>query len=396
MNTIKPIPKSREEALNEVLGNPSTTVYNRGFDVSTAGDRTKDISIGIMDIDNAVMQYIVQKIKPSIIQDSERLEVPVMFGYPERWYTVQEKGYLREYAGKLLTPCITITRDTIEANRGLGNKLDANNPHNFLIFEVPYTKKNAYDRFDILNNRQPVKEYKAVVVPDYVTVTYDCSIYTNFIEQNNKILEAFNYASQAYWGEEGRFLFRAKIDNFVTNVNYTQNNERTTVTTFKIVLNGYIIPDTINRDLSYKKKFLSKAQIIFDMEVAGAQDIFNVSIGQTKPIISPIYKPVVNVANVSNEVANYLAVSVLKTVDVVSSNKLTINNATILNAPPALPPTNKNNFTVLLGGQVIPNNYIIYIQQAGSNVEVAVDNVGAGLPALNTLNNDFVVIGKFI
>ena len=79
-------------------------------------------------------------------------------------------------------------------------------------------KKNEYDNFNILNNRIPKKESYAVVVPDYVNLTYDFIISTYYVEQMNKIVEAMNYASDSYWGNPERFKFRARIDNYTTSV----------------------------------------------------------------------------------------------------------------------------------------------------------------------------------
>ena len=95
--TIKPRPKNQKEVLDEMLNitaidpsSPSLSVKprNRGNDVSTKGDRVKDISISIMDIDTAIIKYIEEKIKPSAIQDGNRIIVPVMYGFPERWQTI--------------------------------------------------------------------------------------------------------------------------------------------------------------------------------------------------------------------------------------------------------------------------------------------------------------------
>ena len=36
--------------------------HNRGNDVSTKGDRIKDVSIGIVDIDTAIIKYIEEKL----------------------------------------------------------------------------------------------------------------------------------------------------------------------------------------------------------------------------------------------------------------------------------------------------------------------------------------------
>ena len=59
-------------------------------------------------------------------------------------------------------------RDNIQKVRSIGNKIDANNPNNFGIFQKGYSGQNAYDNFTVLNNRIPTKEFVAVVYPDYV------------------------------------------------------------------------------------------------------------------------------------------------------------------------------------------------------------------------------------
>ena len=88
-------------------------------------------------------------------------------------------------------------RDSIEKNRSLGNKIDANNPNNFAIFQKGYSKKNVYDRFSTLNNRDEVKELYGVIIPDYVNIAYSCIIFTEYVEQMNKIVESINFASDA-------------------------------------------------------------------------------------------------------------------------------------------------------------------------------------------------------
>lgn len=145
--------------------------------------------------------------------------------------------------------------------------MDANNPHNVAYVQKAYNKQNAYDKFDILNNRTPVKEYHTVVVPNYVTVQYSCLVYTYYIEQLNKIIEAINYASDSYWGNPDRFKFRATIDSFTTVTELEAGAERTVRSNFDINLTGYIIPDIIQKDVTVDKKRFSKGQVIIQNEV---------------------------------------------------------------------------------------------------------------------------------
>ena len=94
------------------------------------------------------------------------------------------------------------------------SKIDANGPNNIQVFTKTYNKKNAYSSFDVLNKNFPEKQFYATVVPDYVSLNYDVLISTYFVEQNNKIIEAMNYASDSYWGDPERFKFKAIINSY--------------------------------------------------------------------------------------------------------------------------------------------------------------------------------------
>ena len=86
------------------------------------------------------------------------------------------------------------------------------------------------------------------------------------MEQLNKVIEACEYASDAYWGDPSRFKFRAFIDQFSTATELTLGKDRLVKGTFNIRLRGYIIPDTIQKDLTAIKKYNSKAQVIVTNE----------------------------------------------------------------------------------------------------------------------------------
>jgi len=352
-----------------------------------------------MDIDTSIIKYIEQKIKPAIMQDGNRIQVPVMYGFPERWATIQEKGYLREYSGRFIAPVIVLKRDSLEANRNLGTKIDANRPQNIHAFEVPYTKKNQYDNFAALSNRIPVKEFRMVVMPEYVTLKYSAVVFTNHLEQNNKIIEALQYAANTYWGEENRFQFRANIGSFTTSTEYSVGQDRTTRTNFDITLNGYIIPDTVNRDISYPKKYLSKAQLVFNLETDDLT-VFNPKISPKdiakKAVNFPVAQQTITTVDMTNEVVTYLATLVTKTgasLSLPSNDTIRVLNTSIYPAPAPLPPTDKTQFFVVINTTYIPNNLIVSVTQNGSDVDIVIDTVGLGYNLLTT--NGISVVGKF-
>ena len=107
-----------------------------------------------------------------------------------------------------------------------------------------------------------------------VNVTYSCAISTYYVDQMNKIVEAINYASDSYWGDPERFKFRAMIDDFTNVVETQKGTERVVKTTFNIKLNGYIIPEVVQKSLVSISKFNEKSKIIFSMEVIAGSEFF--------------------------------------------------------------------------------------------------------------------------
>tara|TARA_B100000683_G_scaffold12774_1_gene13468 strand:- start:4787 stop:5542 length:756 start_codon:yes stop_codon:yes gene_type:complete len=240
---------------------------NRGNDVSRSANELDDFRVGIKDIDTAIYYYFNEVIKPSVIQNGKTLNVPVVYGSPERWKAMQNDGFYRDKNGKMQAPLIVFRRETVEKNRNIGNKLDGNNPRNFGVFKQSHSKKNVYDRFSAVNNRVGVDEYFAVAIPDYVNITYSCVIFTDYVEQNNKLVEAINFASDSYWGDPSRFKFRAMIDTYTTSTELVQGSERIVKSNFNIMLLGHIVTDTINALAVNSKKYFSKAAVKITSEV---------------------------------------------------------------------------------------------------------------------------------
>ena len=122
------------------------------------------------------------------------------------------------------------------------------------------------------NYRAPVKEFHTVVVPDYVNMAYSCIIYTYYVEQLNKIVESINYAANSYWGDPERFKFKANINSFTTVTELALGSDRTVRATFDINLNGYIIPDIPQKDLTVDKKRFSTGQVVIQQETVSNFD----------------------------------------------------------------------------------------------------------------------------
>jgi hypothetical protein len=270
-------PKSQRELSQESIENYKVEGFEREkvdlndskkreYQRSVKNDDVKQFTIGLRDIDEAIFYYFNNVIKPSVIQNGVRKNVPVLYGSPERWASVQKDGFYRDRNGKIQVPLLMIKRDSVEKNRNLGNKMDANTPTQFGVFEKKYSQKNRYDRFSVLNTRSITKEYQGIIIPDYVNIIYSCSIFTEYVEQMNKLIEAINFASDAYWGDPEKFNFRAMIDTYTTTTELVQGQDRSIKTNFTINLLGHVIPNGINTLPQGNMKYMNKSAVLFGVE----------------------------------------------------------------------------------------------------------------------------------
>ena len=265
-------------------GSPDVPAIALGPDIRPNQNRANIISkndaksngsfhLGLEAIDEAIFYYFENVIKPSVISNGDMVDVPVIYGSGERWKLAQKDGFYRDKNGKVQTPLVMLKRESIEKRRDLGNKLDANAPQLYITHQEKYTKKNPFDRFALLNNRIPKKEFTATVVPDYVNLTYQGIIWTDYISQLNKIIEAVNYASDSYWGDSERFKFMAMIDSF-NNINELSNDDgRIVRANFSLKLQGYIVPDNVQKKLKEQNtRYFSKAQIVLNQATTVIED----------------------------------------------------------------------------------------------------------------------------
>jgi hypothetical protein len=410
----KPIPKTQKEISNELvepyskagLSNPNDSLsdpsVNRGLQLSFKGDTVKPYTVSIKDIDETIMYYFTEVIKPYVYQNGERISVPVLYGDSERWKNIQKDGYYRDFNGSIMMPILVFRRNSITKNRSIANKLDANQPHLYSSLVKKYSKRNFYDNFNVLTNTIPEKEFYAIVMPDYVTISYSCVVSTYYVEQLNKIVEAINYASDSYWGDPARFKFRAMIDSFTTIQEVNDGQERAVKSTFDIKLNGYIIPDILQKDIASVKKIPMVSKVTFGLEtVQGSTETFaatsNKALGKASTINVVSSNNIIN--NITNGSVDPAALTYLNTNKSLNASAIgTPNNANFggaafLPAPSGFPATSKDNFSFFINGQYVDPLAVISFTDSGASCTLILDVDQLGFSIQTT---DIVTaIGKF-
>ena len=249
----KPIPRSQR------------LIFNRGEKISRnspgATDDVKNLSVGIMDMDSAIMYYFNEVIKPEVEINKEKVKVPCIYASPERWNAISKQGFLRDKKKQIIVPLIAFKRTGMSRNDDMPiDKLDANDPKIFYTFQKKYSQQNRFDKFSVQKNLEPNREYYNVSMPDYMNLTYEFTIWTSYIEQMNKIVEKINYSDGAYWGEPGKMKFKSSIESFSDASQI--DGEKLIQTTFSVNLYGYILPETFDGKTTTQKYLTPKKLII--------------------------------------------------------------------------------------------------------------------------------------
>jgi len=357
MATNKPLPRKQR-------------VLNRGYLYSRSKDDVKNPSVTLMDMDGAITHYFDKVIKPSVEDNGENVKVPIMYASPERWKAIQRDGFMRDKKRQVITPVIVYRRTSIEKDESLPqDKLDANNPNLFYTFEKKFSRVNRYDNFSTQIGLTPQKEYYNVTFPDYVTLTYDFTIWTSYIEQMNKIVEKVVYSDGAYWGDPDRMRFRTSIDSF-TDATEVSDVERLVRTTFTVTMRGYLLPEGNFDHRSTTQKFLTPKKVLFGVDVDTKVDNVTGKAGQF-------------IEELESATTSIPGGSPIDAVGVTTTNSLTLTQGTGVTL-------SQNNFA--FDGSVALNQIVSIGQSVATNSDVTFNSVSASsLTIGDTTFNDGLI-----
>lgn len=251
--------------------NPLRKPLNRAEQLPRADVESRR-GISLYDVDSAIFNYMNDIVVPTLKVDNAEINVPVIYGNAERWKAAQIDGVYRDKRGKIQLPLIMFKRTTVARNESMPML------NRFLHYPSyqKYSKKNVYDKFSILNNFQPRKEVYDVTMPDYVDISYEVMIWTNFTEHMNTIVESFKWAADEYWGDKDKFKFKVEIDSFDKVMEMTDTGERIIRTEFTMLAKAYLIPERFDNLPTTKKSISNRATIVTmetDMSGKASADI---------------------------------------------------------------------------------------------------------------------------
>jgi hypothetical protein len=331
------------------------TPINRGEQIKR--DFTdKGKGVRLYDIDLAIAEHMIDVVVPTVEVFREKVKVPVIYGNPERWKAIQKDGYLRDKSGQIQIPLIMFKRNSVARDEAMASSMNRNLYYPTL---TKYSKKHKYDLFSqMIGTKRPMEQI-SVTMPDYVTISYEVIIWTDFTEHMNKIVEAFQWATDEYWGDKSGFKFRAKIDSFDNTTEVGEGSQRIVRTSFTMLVNAYLLPEKFDNELTHKKSFSPKKVVWgmeFDLSGLGGGNVTQSSI--TKKLY-----------NEYSDVIDFMSIRGSQETTFVDDDTVKLTNVQLPKLPPELIGSFDEDqwFRVYINGVLIPTTKYSYTGSYSTN-----------------------------
>ena len=256
--------QTNQRGLSELGGNESQSI-TPGFDLS------KQYSITLKDIDTSIMSYVKNVVRPNVQEANTQVKVPVMYGNEERWVAARKKGVLRDKNNALILPLIMLKRVSVEKSDMIpGYEHDIRRKYTEIVRNSGWSADNRYTKFNIQVGTMPVFENLVTTIPNYVNITYEFVLWTNFIEQMNPLVETFMEHDKTYWGDVDTYRFISSLDSISDASEMDSKGERFIKSTFSVITKAYLLPQETNSIVMGKmnqvQKRITPAKIVFGFE----------------------------------------------------------------------------------------------------------------------------------
>jgi hypothetical protein len=243
---------------------------NRSEEIRRDNDTIKTPKCTIYDVDNAIVSYLSDIIQLQIVENDKVIPVPIVFANGEKWAQIRARGFMYDNSDKLMTPIVAVKRNSI-TERDILKKLDVNwNPEtnddyarNTLMFENPYSKRNRYDRFSVLQGTRPRRELYISSVPEFVDVSYDLLLWTEYTEQMNSVVEQLMTFGGYAWGTTWKFV--TQIQDYTFENASAPGEDRVVKATIPITVKATLMMPYELRRSTLQKRYSVK-RIVFGSE----------------------------------------------------------------------------------------------------------------------------------
>jgi len=317
---------------------------NRPGNPPSSGKNTSDTflelpSCTIEDIDRALFNLFDKDLPLTYSYKKKTQRVPIVFAGGERFAIIARKKPLRDKNNALILPVISIMRSNLTQENEMGlasntsvphiikkqiskkdpryqrliNKLGLKNSDNLATREAflnessgsplegaepgriasrrgsaPLTDQIRAGNLLELNLDNNIFEVIEMPPPNFITATYEVTVWAQYVQQMNNIIMSIMSNAQSY----AQRTFRLETQKGYTFVAYMESgfapgnnfddftdDERIIRTSFTLKVPGYLLGETYPGAPNRLRSVLSSPQLSFELDLTSAQILSDVSVG---------------------------------------------------------------------------------------------------------------------
>ena len=239
---VSSVNRESQTSIRSEKGNSKVVIRKPGG--ANAG---KGFSIGLKEIDTAVIKHIRNIMKPKVREQNEVISVPVLYGNEERWKSIKTRGALRDKNGSILLPIMVIKRTSVGFDEAMPMSFDNDLQGKFISVirsSSGWSKNNRYDRFAVLTGQKPVQEFVKTGMPDFVVCNYSIVMMTSYIEQMNDLNSLWLEHLETYFGDPTTYRFLSSLSGEISNeIEMESQGERMIKNELNVTIKGYVMPE---------------------------------------------------------------------------------------------------------------------------------------------------------
>ena len=255
---------------------PESDRPNRAYQRRRDNDTFKTPKVTIYDIDFAIMSWLEKIGKQAVNDNGNMVDCVVQYANGERWAQIQANGFMRDTTGKIITPVMALKRTTMERDPRIDHLHTQKNSGGKLILLPKRSRTDMFDRFSKTQNAKKVFEYYATAIPEFVVVTYELIVWTDYVEQLNHLVQDILPTSGYAWGDTWKFVTEVQGYDFITDI--SDGQERIVRCDMTLQTQGILLDD-FELDESTVQKAFSTKRVVWDNEKSS----FDVRVDQEPP-----------------------------------------------------------------------------------------------------------------
>lgn len=250
---------------------------DRASEIRRDTDDQSDRSVDLKDVDAAMLHQFKERFDMSVVQNGERIDIPVIFDHPERWKWAADQD-LKSAGDRILYPLMVINRESTETDESRDNPnknvFNMSPRGGSFVAKQRWSQENRYDNFMALSDRVPAYDHYIVQVPNYINVSYSCTLYTEYTVHSNTVLERVNYQGRSYWGDPERWLFYVTVGSFDQTVEGGQDESQYVQLDFDVDVKAYVLPDESLKEETLEK-MRATAEVQIEEEIVTEEEFLN-------------------------------------------------------------------------------------------------------------------------